>query len=247
VSCCFYSGTFISDDLKYPAVGTQVKQQLFIFTKIINMKLALLFSLVVSVVFAQAQNNIPVFIKADFGPSNVKTNNGKGNSDFALGIGAESYLSIYKEKDYSIALNPVLSYLKTGYESTGGGKVIVNYINLAVPLSLVVNPMESGEEFGLSVGAGPFVGLAASGKFKVLTSDAYKKMSFGNGTADNRRSLDAGLTLKSSIRVSRVNFGTQYNLGLTNLVPKDRVTGGTYIKSRNFLFYISFAINGNKK
>jgi hypothetical protein len=233
--------------LKYPAVGTLIKCRPFIFTKIMNMKLALLFSLALMVTVAAAQKNIPVFIKADFGPSNVKTNNGKGNSDFALGIGAESYVAIYKEKDYAISLNPVLSYLKTGYESTGGGKVIVNYINLSVPLSLVINPIEAGEDIGFALGVGPFVGLAASGKFNVLGGEPYKKMSFGNGTADNRKSVDAGVTLKSCIRVGRVNMGTQYNLGVSNLVPKDRISNGAYIKSRNFLFYISFAITGSKK
>lgn len=211
------------------------------------MKQALFITLIFSVVFATAQKKTPIFIKADFGPSNVKTNSGKGNSDFALGIGAESYVAIYKEKDYSISLNPVLCYLKTGYESITGGKVIVNYISLAVPLSFVVNPIESGDEMGFAFGVGPYVGLAASGRFKVLSGDPYKKMSFGNGTADNRRSLDAGLTLKSCIRVNRLCIGTQYNLGLSNLVPKDRVTNGAYIKSRNFLFYISFAITGSKK
>jgi hypothetical protein len=211
------------------------------------MKIALLFSLVLSVSIVTAQKNIPVFIKADFGMSNVKTNSGKANGDFALGIGAESYVAIYKEKDYSIALNPVLSYLKTGYETTVGGKVIVNYINLSVPLSFVINPVESGEELGFAFGVGPFVGLTASGKFKVLTNDPYKKMSFGNGTADNRKSVDAGLTLKSNIRVNRFCLGTQYNIGLSNLVPKDRITNGAYIKSRNFLFYVSYAITGSKK
>jgi len=155
-------------------------------------------------------------------------------------------LQFKKSRDYDLSLNPILSYLKTGYETTAGGKVIVNYINLALPLSFVVNPPGSGESMGLALGVGPFVGYAVSGKFNVLSVDPYKKMSFGNGIADNRKSIDGGITLKSSIRLSKVNIGTQYNWGLINLVPQDRVSNGSYIKSRNFLFYVSFAVGGKK-
>jgi Outer membrane protein beta-barrel domain len=208
-------------------------------------KLLILFFFNCSIV--TAQNNSPVYLKGDFGSSNVKTNGGKGNGDFAFGIGLESYVGIKELKNATLALNPVLSYLKTGYESTGGGKVVVNYIHLAIPVSFVINPPGSKEEMGLAFGAGPFVGFAASGKFKVLSIDPFKKMSFGNGTADNRKTIDAGLTLKSSVRVKKLNLGLQYNLGLTNLIPNDRIANGAYIKSRNFLFYASYAIFGSKK
>jgi Outer membrane protein beta-barrel domain len=208
-------------------------------------KLLILFFFNCSIV--TAQNNSPVYLKGDFGSSNVKTNGGKGNGDFAFGIGLESYVGIKELKNATLALNPVLSYLKTGYESTGGGKVVVNYIHLAIPVSFVINPPGSKEEMGLAFGAGPFVGFAASGKFKVLSIDPFKKMSFGNGTADNRKTIDAGLTLKSSVRVKKLNLGLQYNLGLTNLIPNDRIANGAYIKSKNFLFYASYAIFGSKK
>jgi Outer membrane protein beta-barrel domain len=216
------------------------------FTKILNMKTTLFITLLFCAAFVMAQHN-PVYLKADFGSSNVKTNGGKGNGDFALGIGLESYMGIKKLKNATLALNPVLSYLKTGYENTGGGKVIVNYIHLAVPVSFVINPPGTKEEMGLAFGAGPFVGFAASGKFKVLSIDPFKKMSFGNGLADNRKTIDAGLTLKSSVRVKKLNLGIQYNIGLTNLIPDDRITNGAYIKSKNFLFYASYAIFDTKK
>ena len=216
------------------------------FTKNLNMKLQLTVLFLGGYLFVNAQKHNPVYIKGDFGLSNVKTNSGKGSMELALGIGIESYTAIIKNEDYNISLNPVLSYLKTGYELTTGGKVIVHYINLAAPLTFVVNPPGSGESMGLAFGAGPFVGYAVSGKFNTLSIDPYKKMSFGNGTADNRKTVDAGFVLKSSIRLNKINIGTQYNFGLTNLIPKDRITNGTYIKSRNFLFYLSFALGGKK-
>jgi hypothetical protein len=212
------------------------------------MKSAVFVTLLFCSSFAAAQEN-PIYLKADFGSSNVKTNGGKGNGDFAFGIGLESYvgIKIKKLKNATLALNPVVSYLKTGYETTVGGKVIVNYINVAVPVSFVVNPPNGGEEMGIAFGAGPFVGVAASGKFKVLTTDAFKKMSFGNGLADNRKTIDAGITLKSSVRVQKLNMGLQYNIGLANIIPSDRIANGTYIRSKNFLFYASYAIFGAKK
>jgi hypothetical protein len=216
------------------------------FTKILNMRLQLMVLFLAGGLFVHAQKHSPVYIKGDFGLSNVKTNSAKGTMEFAFGIGVESYTAIIKNEEYNISINPVLSYLKTGYELTTGGKVIVNYINLALPLAFVVNPPGAGESIGLAFGAGPFVGYAVSGKFNTLSIDPYKKMSFGNGIADNRKSLDAGVVLKSSIRLSKANLGIQYNWGLTNLIPKDRIANGSYIKSRNFLFYLSFALGGKK-
>ena len=210
------------------------------------MKFQLLLLLLGIHLFVNAQKHSPVYIKGDIGLSNVKTNSAKGTMELAFGIGLESYAAIIKDDEYNISLNPVLSYLKTGYELTTGGKVIVHYINLALPLAFVVNPPGSGEDVGLAFGVGPFIGYAVSGKFNTLSTDPYKKMSFGNGTADNRKTIDAGAVLKSSIRLSKVNLGMQYNWGLTNLIPKDRITNGSYIKSRNFLIYLSFALGGKK-
>ncbi|MGG9971182.1 outer membrane beta-barrel protein [Ferruginibacter sp. SUN002] len=210
------------------------------------MKTTLLLFLTFTTVFATAQNS-PIYAKLDFGSSNVKTNNGKGNGNFAFGIGLETYLHIQHKDEVELAVNPVLSYLKTGYESTTGGKVIVNYLTLAAPLSIVVHSPGSRDEMGLAFGAGPFVGIAASGKFKVLAIDDFKKMSFGNGTEDNRKSMDAGLTFKASVRAKKLNLGIQYNIGVVNLIPKDRISNGAYIKSKNFLFYASYAIFDKKK
>jgi hypothetical protein len=216
------------------------------FTKILNMKIKLLAFFLTACLFVNAQKHSPLYIKGDIGLSNVKTNAAKGTMELAFGIGLESYAAIINKDDYNISVNPVLSYLKTGYELTTGGKVIVNYINLALPLAFVVNPSGSGEDVGLAFGAGPFVGYAVSGKFNTLSVDPYKKMSFGNGTADNRKSVDAGIVLKSSVRLKKLNIGTQYNYGLMNLIPKERIANGSYIKSRSFVLYLSFALGGKK-
>ena len=71
------------------------------------MKLLVLF--LGSYLFVNAQKHSPVYIKGDFGLSNVKTNSGKGSMEFALGIGLESYAAIIKNDDYNISVNPLLS------------------------------------------------------------------------------------------------------------------------------------------
>jgi hypothetical protein len=192
----------------------------------------------------QAQkHSYPLYLRADLGLSNVKTDHGKASSTFAVGIGAESFVKLKKLKEVNLVLSPNLSYLHTGYESSGGGNVKVNYISLALPIGLHISDnADRFDGFGLFVGAGPFINLATSGKFRVYSIDDYSKMKFGNSNTDNRRSTDAGLVLKATLGMGRLYLGMQDNIGMSNLVPKDRVSNGSYIKSRNFLFYISYAI-----
>ncbi len=209
------------------------------------MKIIFLSFFVLCSITTQAQNSKhPIYIRGDFGSSNVKTNGGKGDGTFALGIGAETFLDIKQVKDASIILNPNLSYLHTGYETIVGGKVKVNYFSLGLPVCLFMGDV--GESLGLFFGAGPFINIATSGKFRNTSIDNFKAMSFGNGTADNRKSTDFGLILKSGLRIKKTNMGLQYNIGTANLIPKDRITTGSYIKSRNFLFYVSYKIGKGK-
>lgn len=192
----------------------------------------------------QAQKKFPLLIRGDFGISNIKASTGKGNSTFALGIGAETFATLIPVGETgSLVINPNLSYLHTGYKTTVGGDVRVNYMSLGLPVMYELNGLSTKEELGLMFGAGPFINFAASGKFRNLSVDDFKKMSFGNGTADNRKSTDAGLILKSAIRVQKIYLGMQYNYGTSNVIPKDRISNGSYIKTRNFLFYVSYALN----
>ena len=192
---------------------------------------------------AIAQTKIPILLRADFGSSNVKTNSGKGRSTFAFGIGAETFLHLTNLKhEGKFVINPNLSYLTTGYETIVGGKVKVNYLSLGLPICYEVYGLNSKNDMGIIFGTGPFLNVALNGKFKVLANNDFKNISFGNSTADNRKRTDAGLVFKSAIRVNKLYMGLQYNVGLANEVPKDRISNGSYIKTRNFLFYASYAI-----
>jgi hypothetical protein len=190
----------------------------------------------------QAQTKIPVLLKGDFGISNVKTNNGKGSSSFAFGIGAETFIKIIQlDPAASLDINPGLSYLHTGYKSSAGGKVNVNYVSLALPVTLNIGNT-GAESIGVLLGVGPFINVAASGRFRNLAIDDYKSMSFGNGTGANRTALDAGIVVKAGLKLQRVYLGLQNNIGTSNDVPKDRIANGSYIKTRNFLFYVSYRL-----
>ncbi|MFC4262711.1 hypothetical protein ACFOWM_07475 [Ferruginibacter yonginensis] len=203
----------------------------------------LLISVCFNSIVVMAQQKLPLLIRADFGSSNVKANTGKGSSTFALGIGVETVVPIVPlKRDSKLVLNPNLSYLKTGYETVVGGKVKVNYLSLGLPICYEVFGLNDANDMGFIFGAGPFINTALNGEFKVLSTDNYKAMSFGNGTADNRKRTDAGLLLKTAVRVNKLYMGLQYNIGMRNEIPKDRVNNGNYIKTRNFLFYASYAI-----
>ncbi len=191
---------------------------------------------------SQAQKS-PLYVKADFGLSNIKSNGGKPSISFGYGIGVETFV---KAGQYFV-INPALALRKTGY-GTLSDKVAVNYLAIDLPLMFNVDGVfldSKSNDAGFIVGAGPYVGYAVSGNFTV--NDVKKNMSFGNGIADNRKSIDAGLVLKSGIRLNKIFIGSQYNIGFVNLIPKDRVSNGSSIKSRNFLFYLSFPIGGRKK
>ena len=208
------------------------------------MKKILTIGFIIANFSSQAQKIIlPFLIKGDFGSSNVKTNIGKGSSTFALGVGAETFFKLKSIKnDVQLIANPNLSYLSTGYKTILGGEVKVNYLSMGLPICYEVFGLKFSNHMGLILGAGPYINVALNGKFKNLASDNFKNMSFGNSNADNRKSTDIGLLIKSAVRVRKLYMGLQYKVGLSNVIPKDRINNGNFIKTRNFLFYASYSI-----
>lgn len=206
-------------------------------------KLLILGLAVCSKFTAIAQTKIPILLKADFGSSNIKSTNGKSNSKFAFGIGAETIVNLLDiKRDGKLALNPIISYLSTGYTTIVDGKVKVNYLSLGLPICYEVYGLTFKNDMGIILGAGPFINVALNGKYTNLATDNFKNISFGNTVNDNRKRTDAGLILKTAIRVNKLYMGLQYNIGLANEVPKDRISNNNFIKTRNFLFYGSYAI-----
>jgi len=232
---------------KYLSVGISPTSLSTSFEEKQKMKKLLLIALVMTNVHAYSQKNIPVLIKADFGPSNVKYEKGRADAGFLFGIGLETYLPLIGTKDGSyIVLNPGVSFQKTGYEPGVGQKVKVNYINVVAPVLFKFGPGLGSESPAGIIGVGPFVSYALSGKFNLLGQDD-RKMAFGNGLDDNRKAYDAGLVLKAGYQIKRVALTIQKNIGFVNLIPKERIANGSTIKSRNFMFSLAYALNTKVK
>ena len=199
-------------------------------------------------VATHAQTKLPVCIKASFGYSKVKNNVNPTSSGFTYGLGLETFLSL-SPKEKTILLNPSLDYNLTGYEvnasfSTNTDQVKVNYVVLAMPIVFNANPhLFEAESNSLLIGVGPFVGFATSGKFNTKANSDYTKMTFGNGTNANRKATDAGITFKVGLTIGRTCFNLQKNTGLMNVMPKDRITNGESIKTKNFMFQVTYKIN----
>lgn len=199
-------------------------------------------------VATHAQTNLPVCLKASFGYSKVKNNVNPTSSGFTYGLGVETFLSL-SPKEKTILLNPSLDYNLTGYEvnasfSTNTDQVKVNYVMLAMPVLFNANPhLFEAESNSLLIGVGPFVGFATSGKFNTKANSDYTKMTFGNGTSANRKATDAGITFKVGLTIGRTCFNLQKNTGLMNVMPKDRITNGESIKTKNFMFQVTYKIN----
>ena len=193
--------------------------------------------------YAYAQTT-PVLVKLDFGFSNVKASSGKGDNAFSYGAGIESFVPIINGTDYAFLLNLGISYQSNGYEGSIGFKVKTNYANFVLPVLLKLGKGGLGyEEPAIYIGLGPFMSYALSGKYRQQAIDDYTKMKFGNSLTDNRRSYDAGLAIKAGFQIKRVSMSLQKNIGFANLIPKERITGDEYIRSRNFLFSVAYALN----
>ena len=192
--------------------------------------------------FAQFKN-LPLFLKVDFGSSNIKRETGKSISALAFGIGIETFYklkSLKKEKD--ILINPSFSYLKTGYDLTGGGTTRVNYLSFGLPFCYEISGVKTGNDIGVIVGLGPFLNVGLNGEFKNTGTSNIRAISFGNTATDNRKRTDAGIILKAAVRKNKLYMGLQYNIGTANEIPNARISNGSYIHTRNFLFYSSYNI-----
>lgn len=199
-------------------------------------------------VATNAQTNLPVCIKASFGYSKVKNNVNPTSSGFTYGVGVETFLSL-SPKEKQFLLNPSLDYNSTGYEvsasfATNTDQVKVNYVVLAMPVVFNGNPhLFEKESNSLLIGIGPFVGFATSGKFNTKANSDYTKMSFGNDITANRKAVDAGITFKLGVTMGKTCFNIQKNTGLMNVMPKERISNGEYIRTKNFMFQVTYKIN----
>ena len=222
------------------------------------MKNIILAFFVCSSIAVKAQSKIPFYLRVEMNQSNVKNSDGriqKGPGAINLGGGIETIIPLIKGKTANLlAFDPSVTYLPTGYKTLNSTyKVKVNYIAIALPLIYASNlgiiqklmgyhSVNTDDQYKFFFGAGPYFNYAVSGKFMLTSIDDYKKMSFGNGINDNRTATDAGAAIKLGMKIPRCLVGIQKNIGISNVIPNDRISNGSYIKTRSFLFSVSYNI-----
>jgi hypothetical protein len=192
---------------------------------------------------------IPIMVNVGFGPSNVKNNINGTSSGFAYTAGIESFFTAKHFKNSELLINPMISYMGTGYSvkaspTTNVNQVKVQYITIQAPITIAFSDnFIGGKNGGLFYGAGPYLSLAIAGKYNTNIAGAgYTKMKFGNSTTDNRAGMDFGYNLRGGIKLAKTILSLQLNRGLVNVMPKDRVSNGEFIRTRSFLFQMSFKL-----
>ena len=222
------------------------------------MKLIIFLCLAFSSTIIKAQFKIPFYLRLEMNQSNVKNSDSriqKGPGAINIGGGIETIIPLIKGKTANLfAFDPSISYLPIGYKTNNSTyKVKVNYISITLPLIYASNfgvmqklmgyhSVNTDEDYKFFFGAGPYFNYAVSGKFMLTSIDGYKKMSFGNGVNDNRKATDAGVAIKLGMKIPRCLIGIQKNIGVSNVIPTDRRSNGSYIKTRSFLFSVSYNI-----
>jgi len=186
-----------------------------------------------------AQKEIVTYFTGHFGLANAHYASGKSNSRFSFGLGAEFIKGLFKK--FVLNVKPTLNL--RGYEETLT-KVKATYFDL--PVNIEYSLLYS-DEIHFYIGAGLYGGVALGGKFQYNLND-WKKMSFGEGTADNRSRFDYGLNFTTGVKFANIKIGLQQMVGLKNVVPNDRqLTANDEIKLRNFTGFIAYSFGKPSK
>ncbi len=133
-----------------------------------------------------------------------------------------------------ISLQPELLYIQKGgkatYELDERNRIESRYYYNYVEVPLLVKLKLMGEETrsGIYLLAGPYLGLALSGKSKNTitllgqTTTSEDKFTFDNDTPEERqRRMDWGVSFGGGIKFGSTYLDLRYNLGINNLLDQD--------------------------
>ncbi len=97
------------------------------------------------------------------------------------------------------------------------GKTILNYLEIPVLLNRSFPVGKRKKGWMIDVQAGPYLGIALSGKNK--TDNSSRDFEFGsNEMEDDYRATDFGLSLGYGVEYKQFSLSMNYNLGLRNVV-----------------------------
>lgn len=207
---------------------------------------------------AHAQQKVTVYVAGNFGvaaaklqPSGSTTINSKISGGFGL------HLTARVTSRFFLVGQPGVNF--RGYVSSNAvNKYDVGATYIDVPLALEYHYslgkdfMDEKGAYPFFIGAGAYGGYAVAGKYTdKYTNDPSVKMKFGESVTDNRSATDYGLNFVAGLTVNnwgfgnfktKLRFGLQKQVGLKNVVPKDRQAGGNEIKLRNLSVFVAIKI-----
>ncbi len=151
-----------------------------------------------------------------------------------------------------VSFQPALNFVQKGVKNTDGtGTSLIkdeSTVNLLeIPINLLFN--SRGKSGNFFVGAGPSLAFGISGKDKTTyadgTPDESSKIKFGSTENDDLKGLDFGANFLSGYCFNGgFQVSVNYNLGLSNLVPKP--VDNEKVKSHYIGIKLGYMLNGGK-
>ena len=149
-------------------------------------------------------------------------------------VGFQAGLAFDLAPHSMISIQPELLFIQKGGKVAYGlddnnrieNRYYYNYLEVPVLAKLKLGIGEN--RTGIFLLAGPYVGMAFSGKVKQKvtflgqTTTSEDKFTFDNDDPDERnRRLDWGLSFGGGLKVGAIYVDLRYNLGINNLVDND--------------------------
>lgn len=151
--------------------------------------------------------------------------------------------------------NRIIVTAGAGFNSRGYHDVRAMYFDVPLTVNFRLNGSKGtgvagfNSQKGFLLGGGIYGGFALGGKYKT-TLDGWKKISFGESTADNRSRTDFGYVINAGIMgIGGGIFTLQAFIGAKNVIPKDRQSNGSYIhlNTFNINWILPSAVKSGKK
>ncbi|MGC4234227.1 MAG: porin family protein [Niabella sp.] len=187
-------------------------------------------------------------LKAGLNVSNL-TVKGEGikvkyNSLPGLHIGVMASLPISD----NLSIDPALLYSGKGAKGDDNDEYVALYSNESYNINYLELPINISYSFNLSstdnikpfVFAGPYLGLAFSGKYKSENTSEKFKIGNDKNTSDIKP-VDYGANIGAGVKFSNFRISAQYGIGMANILPG---TSSTKMHNSTFGLSIGYTFGG---
>ena len=212
---------------------------------------SLLLFVLVTISNIYAQSKLDIYAVGNFGMAKAIFTPKKETISASFSGAIGSHLIYNFSNTIGLAIQPVLQ--AKGYESTQF-KVRATYLEVPINIEYSMglrgligfDKFEKKDKKPFFFGAGVYAGYAIGGKYidKYQIGDPSTKIKFGEALTDQRSKTDYGLNFTLGMLLpafnSLVRFGLQKQVGLKNVVPKNRQAKDGEIKLKNFSLFIAY-------